>query len=209
MAVTLVVTTITSTASTETATQRADARVVRHHTRMLRASSKTFLRTKKNKNRNKNTNKNTIKNSAHTTPGLTSEEIDASVDDEKEISRFVPGRILIAGNRQCVNKCSVKKFCRQKYNYNAATTTTKNQKNQKNVCLGECHRECSVCPLSSVTNDCRTACESQCKGEDSSGDVCWHACLEHCPCEDLGNQLYDVLDLIPGMLFEIVCCCCF
>lgn len=184
MAVTLVVTTITSTASTETATR---------HTRMLRASSKTFLRTKKNKNQNQNRNKN--KKSAQTTnPGLTSEEIDASVDDEKEISRFVPGRILIAGNRKCVNKCSANKSCRK---YTLAA------KNKKNQCLGECHRECSVCPLSSVTNDCRTACESQCKGEDS-GDVCWHACLEHCPCEDLGDQLYDVLDLIPGSL---TCCC--
>ena len=109
-------------------------------------------------------------------------------DDDQH--RFVPGRVLIAGNKKCVNKCSAEKECRS---YGAAAPE------KKNVCLGGCHRECSVCPLSSVTNDCRKACESQCSKDDTDG-VCWHACLERCPCEDLGDQLFDVLDMIPDFV---------
>jgi hypothetical protein len=106
---------------------------------------------------------------------------------EEDSNTFVPGRILIAGNKKCVNKCSATNECR---GFGVAAVA------EKNKCLGSCHRECSVCPLSSVTNDCRIACESQC-AQDAPGAVCWHACLDKCPCEDLGDQLFDVLDLIP------------
>ena len=118
---------------------------------------------------------------------ITEDELSDMSNAEEDSNTFVPGRILIAGNKKCVNKCSATNECRA---FGVAAVS------EKNKCLGSCHRECSVCPLSSVTNDCRIACESQC-AQDAPGAVCWHACLDKCPCEDLGDQLFDVLDLIP------------
>ena len=153
----------------------------RHHLRMLRARSTVQSSTYRQKSEQQlHKNKE---------PTLTEDELSSITSEEKDTARFVPGRVLIAGNKKCVNKCSSTHECRI---YSTAAPE------KRVACLGSCHKECSVCPLSAVTNDCRKACESQCasdlkEGGDSS--VCWHACLEHCPCEDLGDQLYDILDL--------------
>ena len=72
-------------------------------------------------------------------PSLSEKEILSSNTDESETSRFVPGRVLVAGNKRCVNKCSSSNECRS---YGVAAP----EKRQE--CLGSCHRECSVCPLS-------------------------------------------------------------
>lgn len=121
-------------------------------------------------------------------PSVPDNELENMSKEEEEKKSFLPGRVLVAGNKHCVNKCSTANECR---------SFGKAAPDKKNACIGNCHRECSVCPLSSVTNDCRKACESQCSINENGNEICWHACLEKCPCEDLGDQLFDVLDMIP------------
>ena len=70
------------------------------------------------------------------------------------VAHFVPTRVVIAGNRRCVNRCAAAHGCRA---FTAAAPERRDQ------CVLSCHRECSVCPLSAVTRDCGRACVSQCE----------------------------------------------
>ena len=129
------------------------------------------------------------------------EEAPAKVSSEEAtttMSHFVPGRVIIAGNKRCVNRCAASKGCRS---YTSAAPERRDQ------CVLSCHQECSVCPLSAVTRDCGRACVSQCESTDQNGPLarqaCHHACLEKCPCEDLGPQLFDLIDKIPDFVVEV------
>ena len=99
---------------------------------------------------------------------------------------------LIISNQQCLNKCVGRDMCRWKL---------KNP-TKKAACFARCHKECLVCPLTAVKGTCANKCKSSCKlGSTSQGTPegmrCIHTCLEKCPCEDVSNELKDLIRLIP------------
>ena len=101
---------------------------------------------------------------------------------------------VIISNQKCLNKCVGRKenMCRWKWR----------NPNKKAACMQRCHKECLVCPLTAVKGTCANKCKRDCKlGKTPEGTPegmrCVHSCLEACPCEDLSEELRDIIRLIP------------
>ena len=90
---------------------------------------------------------------------------------------------VIISNQLCLNRCVGKDKCRW---------FTKNPA-KKHSCMQRCHRECVVCPLSTISAKCAKQCEAQCKGNVA----CLHSCMEECPCEDLSHEIKSLVGLFP------------
>ena len=101
---------------------------------------------------------------------------------------------VIISNQACLNKCVGRKenMCRWKFK----------TPDKKAACMARCHKECLVCPMTAVKGTCANKCKLECKlGKTAEGTPqtmsCIHGCLEKCPCEDISNELKDLIRLIP------------
>lgn len=93
------------------------------------------------------------------------------------------GKSVVISNQLCLNRCVSKDKCRW---------FTKSPTKKAN-CMQRCHRECVVCPLSTISAKCAKQCEGKCAGNVA----CLHACMEDCPCEDLSHEIKTLVSLFP------------